>query len=67
MLRALDPREVAVETFLVQIWVPAEPVASTDLRGVVRHISSGVETPFRGEEEVLLLLRRAHGCGEWPK
>jgi hypothetical protein len=59
---------VAVETFLVQIWVPAEPVGpSPGLRGVVRHIASGVETPFRGDEEVIRLLRRAHRCEEWAK
>lgn len=45
---------VDMETFLVQVWVPADEVSSdTDLRGLVRHIGTGVETPFRGAEEVL--------------
>ena len=47
-----------METFLVQVWVPADQVSTdTDLRGLVRHIGTGVETPFRGDEEVLRLLR----------
>ena len=49
-----------METFLVQVWVPADEVpAGTSLRGVVRHIATGVETPFRDDDEVLRLLRRA--------
>ena len=52
-----------METFLVQIWVPADQVApDADLRGIVRHIATGEEMPFRGDHEVLRLLRRAtHG------
>ena len=46
-----------METFLVQVWVPAEVSPDADLRGLVRHIGTGVETPFRGDEEVLRLLR----------
>ena len=47
-----------METFLVQVWVPADEVSpDTDLRGLVRHIGTGVETPFRGDEEVVRLLR----------
>ena len=49
-----------METFLVQVWVPADEVSpDTHLRGLVRHIGTGVETPFRGDEEILRLLRRA--------
>ena len=49
-----------MDTFLVQVWVPAEEVSpDTDLRGLVRHIATGVETPFRGEHEVVRLLRRS--------
>ncbi len=49
-----------METFLVQVWVPAEEMPTdTDLRGLVRHIATGAETPFRGDQEVLHLLRRA--------
>ncbi len=54
-----------METFLVQVWVPADAVSpDTDLRGLVRHIATGVETPFRGDEQVLQLLRKA---GERPE
>jgi len=28
---------------------------------MVRHVATGTETRFRGEEEILLLLRRARG------
>lgn len=53
-------REVEMETFLVQVWEPADEVSpDTDLRGLVRHIATGEETPFRGAEEVLHLLRQA--------
>ena len=47
-----------METFLVQVWVPAEASPDADIRGLVRHIATGVETPFRGGEEMLLLLGR---------
>ena len=54
-----DELGVAVEAFLVHIWVPAGEVApDTDLRGFVRHIPTGTETPFHGDEEVVRLLRR---------
>ncbi len=49
-----------METFLVQVWVPADDVTpDADIRGLVRHIATGVEVPFRGDEEVLRALRRA--------
>lgn len=48
-----------METFLVQVWVPAdEPSRGGDLRGLVRHVATGTETPFRSDEEVLDLLHR---------
>ena len=51
--------EVEMETFLVQVWVAAdERSRGGDLRGVVRHVATGTETPFRGDEEVLDLLHR---------
>lgn len=54
-----DDPEVEMETFLVQVWVPADDVSRDGgLRGVVRHVASGTETPFRGDEEVLDLLHR---------
>jgi hypothetical protein len=41
-----------MESYLVQVWVPAdEAAADADLRGVIRHVGSGVETPFHGEAE----------------
>jgi hypothetical protein len=48
-----------METFLVQVWVPADDLSrGGDLRGLVRHVATGTETPFRGDEEVLDLLHR---------
>ena len=48
-----------METFLVQVWVAADDRSrGGDLRGVVRHVAPGTETPFRGDEEVLGLLHR---------
>lgn len=47
-----------MDTFLVQVWVPADGAVSTLLRGVVRHVTSGVETPFRSEAEMLRVLRQ---------
>jgi hypothetical protein len=52
--------EVEMETFLVQVWVPADDRSrGADLRGLVRHVATGIETPFLGDEEVLDLLHRA--------
>ena len=48
-----------METFLVQVWVAADDLSrGGDLRGVVRHVATGTETPFHGGEEVLDLLHR---------
>lgn len=51
---------MGMDTFVVQLWVPPDQTScGTDLRGVVRHIATGVETAFRGDDEVLLLLHVA--------
>ena len=51
-----------MNTFLVQVWVPADDAAlPAGLRGVVRHVATGVETTFRGDAEVLRLLHRVVG------
>ncbi len=51
-----------MDTFLVQVWVPADgSLAVADLRGVVRHVATGVETTFCGDEEVLQVLHGATG------
>ena len=48
-----------METFLVQLWVPADELSRNgDLRGLVRHVATGTETLFHGDEEVLDLLHR---------
>ena len=48
-----------MDSFLVQVWVPADEMSGdADLRGVVRHVGSGDEAPFRGDAEVLRLLHR---------
>jgi hypothetical protein len=48
-----------METFLVQVWVPADDRSrGGDLRGLVRHVATGTETAFLGDEEVLDLLHR---------
>ena len=57
---AADGSEVEMETFLVQVFVPAADVSrGGGLHGVVRHVDTGTETPFRNDAEVLALLRRA--------
>jgi len=49
-----------MDTFLVRIWVPSDGrLFRADLRGVVRHVATGVETTFRRDEEILDLLRQA--------
>ena len=49
----------AVDTFLVRIWVAAGGAPGPGgLRGVVRHVATGVETRVRSEEEILAALRR---------
>lgn len=59
MLAAPDNTEVEMETFLVQVWVPADARSrGGDLRGLVRHVATGTETPFLGDVEVLDLLHR---------
>lgn len=51
-------KEVDVDNFLVRVFVPGDGTAPEgDLRGLVRHVASGAETPFRSDEEVLRLLR----------
>ena len=57
-------REVEMDTFLVHVWKPADGVAPTALRGVVRHVTSGDETPFRSDAEMLRALRRGGGPGQ---
>ena len=49
-----------METFLVQVFVPADGRSQDgDLRGLVRHVATGAETAFVGDEEVLDLLHHA--------
>ncbi len=49
-----------VDSFLVQVWVAADGRSpQSQLRGVVRHVATGTETPFRNDEEVLGVLRQA--------
>ena len=54
-----------METFVVRVWRPAEGhdagEALSDLRGIVLHPSSGLETPFSSEAELLQALRRIPG------
>jgi hypothetical protein len=54
-----------METFVVRVWRPAEGQsdggALGDLRGIVLHPSSGLETPFSSEVELLEALRRGDG------
>jgi hypothetical protein len=49
-----------VDNFLVQVWVPADGAPPPDqLRGVVRHVATGTETPFRNDDEILAVLHQA--------
>ena len=51
-----------MDTFLVQVWVPADDLSrGGDLRGLVRHVATGTETVFLGDEEILDVLHRAAG------
>ena len=54
-----------METFVVRVWRPAEGQgageALSDLHGIVLHPSSGLETPFSSEVELLDALRRIGG------
>jgi hypothetical protein len=48
-----------METFLVPVWVPADDRSQGgDLRGLVRHVATGTEAPFLGDQEVLDLLHQ---------
>jgi hypothetical protein len=59
IVAAPDNTEVEMETFLVQVWVPADDRSREgDLRGLVRHVATGTQTPFVGDREVLDLLHR---------
>ena len=59
MLAAPTTPEVEMETFLAQVWVPADDRSrEVDRRGRVRHVATGAESPFVGDEEVLGLLHR---------
>ena len=56
-----------MDTFLVQVWVPADDRSRGDvLHGLVRHVATGTETPFSGDEEVLRLLHRALASSPGP-
>ena len=49
-----------METFLVQVWVPADDLSrGGDLRGMVRHVATGTETAFLGDEQILDVLRQS--------
>jgi hypothetical protein len=51
-----------MDTFLVQVWVPADDGSRGGaLRGLVRHVATGTESTFLGDEEVLDLLHRRSG------
>lgn len=54
-----------MDTFIVRVWTPADSTsADTVLRGVVRHVASGVERPFRCDAQLLGIIRRATDHGE---
>jgi hypothetical protein len=54
-----------METYVVRVWRPAEGQgageALSDLHGIVLHPSSGRETTFSNEAELLEALRRIPG------
>lgn len=45
-----------METVLLRMWPSGEPTET--LRGVVRHVATGEERVFQGEDELLGFLRR---------
>ena len=44
------------------MWAPADGAPTNGLRGVLRHIATGIETPFRNAEDLMRLLRRDVRC-----
>ena len=50
---------VAMETFLVRVWVPSEPIESEStptLQGLAQHVRSGVATAFTESEQLCAWL-----------
>ena len=48
-----------METFLVRVWVPSEPMASEStpaLQGLAQHVRSGVATAFTESEQLCAWL-----------
>jgi hypothetical protein len=55
-----------VETFVIRVWIPAEPETDARLRGFVEHVGLAAETPFATAEQLVAaieqgLLRNAGG------
>jgi hypothetical protein len=50
-----------VETFVVRIWTPAADstvtARSRELQGIVEHVQTAGSSAFRGDDELLRLLR----------
>jgi hypothetical protein len=46
-----------METFVVRVWSPVAGEHEEGLRGVVEHVSSGVNDRFRNVEELVSFLR----------
>jgi hypothetical protein len=50
-----------METFVLRIWVPADAAdtSSSDLHGVVEHVSSGRNRRFMGSTELVAFIEDA--------
>lgn len=50
-----------METFVVRVWMPAEPErdGSQRLRGLLEHVCSGERRPFDGSRELIAHLEAA--------
>lgn len=49
-----------METFLVRVWHPGEDDGAgegAELKGVVEHVGSRTSAPFKGTEELIVLLQ----------
>jgi hypothetical protein len=45
-----------VETFVIRVWVPAEPEPQARIRGFVEHVGLGAETPFASAEQLIAAI-----------
>ena len=45
-----------METFVIRVWVPAEPEPQARLRGFIEHVGLAAETPFASAEQLVAAI-----------